>query len=239
MPLAEAAARRERASGAVRGLYPLVGDHGLTVRELVPAALLLADLGVRVMQIRIKTLGDHSTLSLQRAIVDALVEVKWDGLLFINDRADLAALVAAHAASSGAAFGVGVHVGRTDLAPAQVRAIVGPAVVIGTSTHDLAQLDLALADPEVDVVALGPIYATTSKQNAHPVVGLTGLVAAHDAVQRAARPVPIVAIGGLTYARVIDVRNAGASAGAVIGDLVADGLAGLPARAARLMEAWG
>jgi thiamine-phosphate pyrophosphorylase len=103
--------------------------------------------------------------------------------LFANDRPDLALL-------GGCA---GVHVGQTDLSIRDVRRIA-PTLRVGVSTHTLEELESALNE-RPDYVAFGPVFATTSKVNPDPVVGLDGLKAA-SALSRA-HGVPLVAIGGI------------------------------------------
>jgi thiamine-phosphate pyrophosphorylase len=122
--------------------------------------------------------------------------------LWIDDRADLAALFPV----------AGVHVGQTDLPPEAVRRVVGGGMWIGLSTHDEAQLAAADADPDVDVVAVGPVFPTAGKERPDPVVGL-------DFVRRArARTAkPLVAIGGIGAESVRAVLEAGADAAVVLG----------------------
>ena len=76
--------------------------------------------------------------------------------LWINDRADLAAMLPVS----------GVHIGQDDLPPRHARKIIGNNVWIGRSTHTEAQFADAAADPDVDVVALGPIFSTSGKNDA-------------------------------------------------------------------------
>jgi thiamine-phosphate pyrophosphorylase len=130
--------------------------------------------------------------------------------LIVNDRADVA-LVA------GAA---GVHVGQEDLAPAAVRALVGPDRLIGFSTHSTAQLDFAMRQP-IDYVAVGPVFGTSSKNTGYEAVGLT-LV--EEAARRArAQGLGLVAIGGITLENAPAVIRAGATSVAIISDLLATG----------------
>jgi thiamine-phosphate pyrophosphorylase len=112
----------------------------------------------------------------------------------------------------------GVHVGQDDLPTAAVRRIVGPDAIVGRSTHTRAQIDAALGEP-ISYLAVGPVFSTTTKDTGYESVGLD-LVA--YAARRAAR-VPVVAIGGITLERAASVRDAGASAIAVISDLFAGG----------------
>jgi thiamine-phosphate pyrophosphorylase len=129
--------------------------------------------------------------------------------LIMNDRADLCL----------AAEFDGVHVGQDDLSPDAVREIIGwgnqeNARWLGVSTHNpeqLSEADLTSAD----YLAIGPVFATSSKENPDPVVGLEGVRRARVLTRK-----PLVAIGGITRANAASVIEAGADSVAVISDLV-------------------
>ena len=87
-------------------------------------------------------------------------------------------------------------------------------MIVGVSTHGEGQLLDATVSP-VDYVAIGPVFATSSKQVPDPVVGLDGVRAA-----RAITDKPLVAIGGITRANCGAVIEAGADSVAVISDLI-------------------
>jgi thiamine-phosphate pyrophosphorylase len=126
--------------------------------------------------------------------------------LVMNDRADLCL----------AAEFDGVHVGQDDLSPESVRKIIGPDRWLGVSTHNPEQLreaDLTSAD----YLAVGPVFATSSKENPGPVVGLDGVRRARALTRK-----PLVAIGGITRANAASVIEAGADSVAVISDLLRD-----------------
>jgi thiamine-phosphate pyrophosphorylase len=135
--------------------------------------------------------------------------------VIINDRADLARI-------SGAA---GVHLGQEDVPPSAVRAAFGTRLTIGFSTHSRTQVDAALAQP-IDYLAVGPVFGTTSKAGADPAVGLDLVRYAVSAVRSQStghRPIPVVAIGGITVERVPEVLAAGAAAVAIISGLLTGG----------------
>jgi thiamine-phosphate pyrophosphorylase len=144
--------------------------------------------------------------------------------LWIDDRADLAALFPV----------AGVHVGQTDLPPAAVRRVVGEGVRIGLSTHNEAQLTAADADPAVDVVAVGPVFPTASKERPSPVVGLDFVRQARSRTSR-----PLVAIGGIEVESVAAVLEAGADAAVVLGAICRGGLREIATNARRLLAAAG
>jgi len=129
--------------------------------------------------------------------------------LIVNDRADIARLA-----------GAGLHVGQEDLAPDAARSIVGNAAVLGLSTHTSAQIDAAVLGP-VDYVAVGPVFGTNTKDTGYEAVGFEAL--RHASEQARPRGLPVVAIGGITLERAVEVVSAGADALAVITDLIAGG----------------
>lgn len=136
--------------------------------------------------------------------------------LILNDRPSLVAPVGWD----------GVHVGQDDLAPAEARTILGPRALIGVSTHTDEQVRLAGSEP-VDYIAIGPVFSTTSKTGASPVIGLEGVERA-----RALTTKPLVAIGGITLENAACVYDAGADSLAVISAIFSPGRdAGEAARA--------
>jgi thiamine-phosphate pyrophosphorylase len=126
--------------------------------------------------------------------------------LIMNDRADLCL----------AAGFDGLHVGQDDLLPESARRIIGPARWLGVSTHNPEQLTEA-DKTSANYLAIGPVFATTSKANPDPAVGLEGIRRARELTRK-----PLVAIGGVTRANARSVIDAGADAVAVISDLLLD-----------------
>jgi thiamine-phosphate pyrophosphorylase len=157
--------------------------------------------GARLVQVRNKNASARDALEQVERI---LALAPPNALVLVNDRVDIALI-------SGAA---GVHLGQTDVPPKAAREILGPNRIIGISTHNLEQAMDANGQP-VDYVALGPIFATTTKSNPDPVVGVELLRAASQILHR-----PLVAIGGITMRNIGDVLDAGASSFAVIRDLL-------------------
>ncbi|HSE17821.1 MAG TPA: thiamine phosphate synthase [Pyrinomonadaceae bacterium] len=127
--------------------------------------------------------------------------------LIINDRVDLALAVGAH----------GVHLGQDDMPPEAARKLLGPNAVVGYSTHNVDQA-LAATKLPIDYLATGPIFATSTKTDTAPVLGLDGL----RAVRHVIGSFPLVAIGGITHANARQVIEAGADSVAVISALLAD-----------------
>ena len=126
--------------------------------------------------------------------------------LIMNDRADLCL----------AAGFDGVHLGQEDLSPESARRIIGPKLVLGVSTHNAGQVKEA-DKTSADYIAIGPVFATSSKSSPDPIVGLEGVRQA-----RALTHKPLVAIGGITRANCRAVIEAGADSVAVISDLVTE-----------------
>ncbi len=157
-----------------------------------PGSLLAAALrgGVDVVQLRDKEAGDAEILA-AAAVFRRLCD-EHGALFVLNDRPDLAVRVAAD----------GVHVGQEDLPVAAARAIAGPELLVGLSTHAPAELDAAEG---ADYVAVGPVWATPTKEG-RPAAGL-------DYVRYAAAHArePWYAIGGIDLERAPAVVAAGAT----------------------------
>jgi thiamine-phosphate pyrophosphorylase len=148
----------------------------------------------RVLQVRIKP--GHASEILQVARMARRLCDEVGALMIVNDRIDIAV-------ASGAD---GVHLGQTDLPIEEARRFA-PKLLLGISTHDVAQVEHAVATG-ADYLGFGPIFATQTKQNPDPVQGIAGLRAAVIA----ARGTPIVAIGGIEPHAVPQLYEAGAAA---------------------------
>lgn len=184
-------------------VYPICDTLALRAGGIDPVVFVqsLLDAGAVLLQFRHK--GEWT-----EAVVETLgriAELARNGgcLLVVNDRADLAAV-----------FGAGIHVGQTDLTPADARKVAGPNALLGFSTHNEEQL-LAPEGNPANYLAFGPVFPTASKQNPDPVVGLDAL---RHLRPRTAKP--LVAIGGMTRATAPLALGAGADSVAVIGDLL-------------------
>jgi thiamine-phosphate pyrophosphorylase len=175
--------------------------------------------GVTVVQYRHKGPLRRSHYDECCAIADKVREA--GGCFIVNDRADVAALCGAH----------GVHLGQDDLPPEKARAFLPAGMLVGYSTHNLEQVRDALHRP-VDYIAVGPIFTTSSKKNPDPVVGLNLLGEARSMTNRS-----LVAIGGITLENAPSVLQAGATAVAVIRDLLC--APDVEQRAREFMEKFG
>ena len=130
---------------------------------------------------------------------DNPIEADAGGLLIVNDRCDLALAVDAD----------GVHVGQTDLPLADARLLMGSEKILGVSTHTPAQATAALAD-HPDYVAYGPIFATPTKPDHEPVVGIDELRQMRQRVT-----VPLFAIGGIAAGHLSEILETGTDGVAV------------------------
>lgn len=179
-------------------LYPIT-DRRLSGLSHAEQVSLLSEAGATVLQLREKIL---SALEFYREAAAALRVARERGTkLIINDRVDLALALKAD----------GVHLGQDDLPPEEARRLLGPEAIIGFSTHNLDQARLAAKMP-VDYIAIGPIFATSTKETSDSAVGLEKL----RLVRQAVGTIPLVAIGGITFENSQDVVSAGAAAVAAV-----------------------
>ncbi|HXZ33026.1 MAG TPA: thiamine phosphate synthase [Terriglobales bacterium] len=169
--------------------------------ELFSAATELEAAGVGLLQYRNKAGNARQMLEQSRELRRTL---RNSVRLIMNDRADLAVV---------AGFD-GVHVGQDDLSPEAVRKVVGETLWVGVSTHNPQQVEEANRT-SADYIAIGPVFATTSKAKPDPVIGLDGVGRARELTLK-----PLVAIGGITRANCRSVIEAGADSVAIISDLV-------------------
>ena len=181
-------------------LDPLqVAKHGLDTIEVARALL---DAGAEWLQLRHKEAYTRSDYDLAAEVGRLVHEA--GAKYVINDRVDIALMVGAD----------GVHVGQDDLPPNEVRKIAGERLLIGYSTHNRAQLRAGDEEP-VDYLALGPVFATASKENPDPVVGVRELARLRPLSSK-----PLVAIGGITRKNAREAFAAGADSVAIISDFL-------------------
>jgi len=154
------------------------------------------------MQYRSKTASARELLHSSQNLASLVAS---RGVSFVvNDRADVAALAGVS----------GVHVGQEDLGVEQARELVGPDKWVGVSTNNLEQFQTAAAT-SADYIAVGPVFATSSKANPDPVVGTEFVRQVRGLTDK-----PIVAIGGITLENAASVIAAGADSVAVISDIL-------------------
>ncbi len=166
----------------------------------------LIDGGARIVQFREKHSAPLDWFDDARTAVEICRQSKV--ISIVNDRADIALAIGAD----------GVHLGQTDLPPDAARRILGKQAIIGYSTHTIEQVRDA-AKFDIDYLAFGPIFSTTTKEDPDQVVGLETLAR----VRMIAASLPLVAIGGIDLGNAGSVFAAGADSIAVISALMADG----------------
>lgn len=179
------------------GLY-LVTDDRLEADDLLARLEAALGAGADVVQFRDKRDDRSAVAAVGRRVAE---RCRAAGALFIvNDDADLAREIGAD----------GIHVGQDDATPAEVRAVVGPEVVIGLSVSHLPEADAAAANPDVDYIGFGALFHTPTKPDAEPA-GPEMLVEARRRVS-----FPIVGIGGITASNLAAAFAAGADSVAVV-----------------------
>lgn len=184
-------------------LYAIADTSALARRNLDLLATVEAFLegGVKLLQIRHK---GHFPRSLYEQCQRIASICRQEGTqLVIDDRADIAMLL-----------DCGLHVGQTDLPPETARALIGEARLLGFSTHNAQQLAHGDRQP-VDYLAIGPVFATGSKEHPDPVIGLEALPSLRRLTSK-----PLVAIGGITLENAPFVIAAGVDSVAVISGLL-------------------
>ena len=181
----------------------LVTDAGLSrgrsQAEVVEAALRG---GVGVVQYRAK---DAST----RMMVEEAGELcricrRFGAVFIVNDRLDVALAVEAD----------GLHVGQDDLPATVARRLLGPDKILGVSAGSVEEAREAVA-AGADYIGASPVFATPTKTDAGPALGLAGLAAMADAID-----LPLVAIGGVNSGNARDLLAAGAAGLAVVSAIV-------------------
>jgi thiamine-phosphate pyrophosphorylase len=176
------------------GLYVLITVQSESEKkQAMPLTKACIEGGADGLQLRCKGLTDKEILSLAQPFVD--VCRKGSVLSIINDRPDIAVICGAD----------GVHLGQGDLSVHDVRRLQQKPLVIGKSTHNTGQLNDAINELS-DYVALGPVFATATKQH-EPPVGLTYVSQAMNILKD--NRVGHVAIGGIDLKNIEQVLQLG------------------------------
>jgi thiamine-phosphate pyrophosphorylase len=168
-------------------------------RALVDRVAAAAREGVHLIQIRERDLDGGPLTRMVSACVAAV-----DGTrtrILVNDRLDVALAGRAH----------GVHLRADSFTAARARAMTPTPFLVGRSVHSVADAVAATRDGGLDYLIFGTVFETASKPGRQPAG-----VAALTAVVRAT-PLPVLAIGGITRARIGEVTAAGACGVAAIG----------------------
>jgi thiamine-phosphate pyrophosphorylase len=184
-------------------LHLVTGDRPV---ETVRAAVRLAPAGQLAVQVRVE---DHVTDREAFALTLTVLEVcrAYGVLCLVNDRLHIAV----------AADADGAHVGADDLPVAAARTVLGPAAVLGATCRNAGDGRAAVA-AGATYLGVGPAFATSTKRGLPDPIGADGV----GAVARAVPGTPVIAIGGVTPARVLELRKAGAYGVAVVGAFARD-----------------
>ena len=198
-------------------VYALVDPERAGEHSLPALAAKLAEGGATLFQLRDKHGATRAMVEEARAIKNSLAP--FGVPLLINDRVDVALATAAH----------GVHVGQDDMAVEDARRLLGSQALIGTSIKTVAQAEAAPVDL-LDYVGIGGVFATTSKNNPDPPIGVSGLARIVAVFRRRA---PLCAIAGIDASNAGSAITAGADGVAVISAL---SLATSPSDATRALR---
>ena len=185
-------------------IYPITYTNISRLSHLEQVVRLISG-GASVIQLRDKSAAAGEFHRSASEIVD--YAHRHGAKIIINDRVDVALTARAD----------GVHLGQDDLSPIEARKLLGPTAIIGYSTHSLEQARAALTLP-IDYLAFGPIFATSTKTDTQPLVGLDGL----RAVRTLDHEQALVAIGGIDLNNATSVLSAGADCLAVISGVLAE-----------------
>ncbi|MCY7344840.1 MAG: thiamine phosphate synthase [Pyrinomonadaceae bacterium] len=185
-------------------IYPITD---VRISKLSHAAQVarLVDGGVTFIQLREKNASPKDFYESVKAVLE--LSRPRNVKIIINDRVDIALALKVD----------GVHLGQGDLPPEHARKILGERAIIGFSTHNLEQAAAAARLP-IDYLAIGPVFATQTKENPAAAVGIEGVKKVREIVG----DFPLVAIGGITSKNFREVLAAGADSAAIISDLLAD-----------------
>jgi len=201
-------------------LYAIVDPQRAGAHALPDLARAVANGGATLVQLRDKLSDTRHLIDEARAIKNALIP---SGVpLLINDRVDVALASSAD----------GVHVGQGDMGIEDARRLLGPKAIIGLSIKTIAQAEAAPTDL-LDYVGIGGVFATSSKKNPDPPIGVYGLARIAGVFRRRAPKLPLVAIAGIEAGNAADVIAAGADGIAVISALSLQADAAAAARALR------
>jgi thiamine-phosphate pyrophosphorylase len=202
-------------------LYVLVDPSRSGGRPLADIAAAAARGGATLVQLRDKRAEARVLIGQARAIRAALADTGVP--LLVNDRVDVALAAGAD----------GVHLGRDDLDPRTARELLGSKAIIGATVRSDSDVD-ALAPEAIDYVCIGGVFATASKDNPDPPIGVAGLTRLMRRVRERAPVIPIGAIAGIDERNAAEVIRAGADGVAVVSAVTA---ADDPEAAARRLRA--
>ncbi|MEE9542168.1 MAG: thiamine phosphate synthase [Thermodesulfobacteriota bacterium] len=190
------------------GLYPIIDTKYVSLNEAAQKAetiLKIASGSVGIIQLRAKESDAGELIRAAREL--RAVTLKYNALFIVNDRIDVTLMSEAD----------GVHLGQEDVPITEARALLGPDMIIGLSTHNIEEA-LEAVELGADYISFGPIFKTRTKTDARTPGGTKGL----SKVSRALKGsnIGIVAIGGITNDNASEVLKNGASMAALISHLL-------------------
>lgn len=197
-------------------LYGIVDLGYAAPSALIRVTAEMIEGGIDVIQLRAK---GHSADEVEQWGAALLPICREGGVpFFINDHASVAAAIGAD----------GIHVGQDDASMDEVRALVGDTMLVGRSTHSLAQAAAAAADPRTDCIGFGPVFATPTKPTYQPI-GTAEIRKVH-----ALHPdLPIFCIGGIKQENLTDLIAAGAKRAVIVSGILQAGDIAAYVRSAR------
>lgn len=179
-------------------IYPIT-DTRLTNLSHYEQAKILIESGAKLIQLREKYALPKIFFEDAQKVLE--LARRNSVKIIINDRVDIALALKAD----------GIHLGQDDLPPAEARKILGEKAIIGYSTHNLEQA-LKAGQMPIDYLAIGPVFATQTKENPDKVVGIENL----RKIRKAVGNFPLTAIGGITRENFFSVFETGADSLAII-----------------------
>ena len=200
---------------ALPPLYAILDPEQLKCRAVEEVLRELLHAGVKILQLRAKSLAAKDFLALAKYVRSETAA--HNCRLIVNDRADIAMACNAD----------GVHLGQDDLPLHAARRFIANQI-IGVSTHDIEQAQQAQREG-ADYIGFGPMFGTQTKDTGYSARGIAMLKEI-----RAAVAIPIVAIGGINEHNVRQVWQAGADSAAIISDIL--GAADITGKIARIIQ---
>jgi thiamine-phosphate pyrophosphorylase len=165
--------------------------------------------GCRWVQLRMKDVSEE--LIIEEVLKILPVANSYNGILLINDNPHIALKTNAH----------GVHLGKNDMSPAEVRQILGDKFIIGGTSNTLEDI-VELIKEGVDYVGLGPFRFTTTKKKLSPILGIEGYQRILSALKQRNLHIPVIAIGGIVESDVESLKLTGIHGIALAGAIVSE-----------------
>lgn len=183
-------------------LYAITDRHWLNGKTLYSQVELALKGGATMIQIREKDLDENAFLKEAEQIQSLCA--KYCVPFIVNDNVELAVKIGAD----------GVHVGQSDMAAKDVRALIGKDKILGVSAQTVEQA-LEAQKCGADYLGTGAVFPTGSKDDAQ-VLGVQTLKEICSAVN-----IPVVAIGGISKNNILELKQSGIAGVSVISAIFA------------------